>query len=144
MSPPPDTSPPGAAYAESDWLHLTHRLRQRLVSLHRQTAGTHLAQEANLVVIDANRLCDYVERLHREAHRWMAANPQPHRGPQSPSADLASTELQHAAIDVQREQHETSENAIQFMKALLMWVDTPDERARNVGESTNREPPPPT
>jgi predicted small secreted protein len=39
---------PGPDFAQSDWLNVTHRLRQRLGSLHHQTAGTHLAQEASL------------------------------------------------------------------------------------------------
>jgi len=131
MSPPPATShPQGPVYPESDWLHLTHRLRQRLGSLHRQTAGTPLAQEANLVVIDANRLCEYVELLHREASRWISANSNPGMEQQTSPSDPTSAEIQDAAVEVQREQHEASGNALQFVKALLMWVDTPSERAR--------------
>jgi|GEM_PF-6461632 len=41
--------------------------------------------------------------------------------------DLNALEIQRAAVSIQREQHEQSGNPMEFIKALLMWVETPEE-----------------
>ena len=119
----------------SSWLELMERMRRRLEGLRRNAVGTPLEEETVLLARDAKKLCAHVEQLHREAHRWLSQTSSLTDDNGDSSSDIPAVEVERAAVSIHREQHEQSANPLQVIKALLMWVDTPEERVRD-GDST--------
>ena len=102
----------------------------RLEDLRHRAAGTLLESEVEDFAKDASKLCEHVAHLHQEAHRWLSKYSAPMESNRIDPADSPAAEVQRAAVTIHREQHEQSNNPLQVIKALLMWVDTPEERAR--------------
>ncbi|MFN0125171.1 MAG: hypothetical protein ACKV19_00605 [Verrucomicrobiales bacterium] len=114
-------------------------MRDRFDALHRKVTGTPLEQEVGLLARDARKLFDHVELLHRETRRWWSeARPSAPEG-EDTSKDVNDPEMQRAALSIRREQHEQSSDSMEFIKALLMWVETPEEHA-GVGADTRTQP----
>lgn len=128
------TSPPAPISAlehPSGWLDFTTRVRTRVEALRWKATGTSIEQEVEILAKDARKLCDHVELLHRETHRWLSETGRPPSESEGATADLNSLDIQRAAVSIQREQHEQSRNPMDFIKALLMWVETPEEHVGN-------------
>jgi hypothetical protein len=123
----------------SGWLDFTTRMRNRFEALHRKTAGTPLEQEVDILARDARKLFDHVELLHRETHRWLSETRQSAAEGEVASKDLNDPEIQRAAVSIQREQHEQSGDPMEFIKALLMWVETPEEHVSNAAATPAKQ-----
>lgn len=106
----------------SDWQTLSADVRSRVASLQVSTSEAELAPLKR----DVAKLCDHLERLHRDAAELLASLEE------TPAeADVASTtEFDRAAIRIQRESHEGRADLKDIIKALFMWQDHPAERVR--------------
>lgn len=138
-TPPPYATPPTSPLPPtSGWLEFTTRMRHRFDALHRKAAGTPLEQEVDILARDARKLFDHVELLHRETDRWLSETRQSAAEAEVTSKDLNDPEIQRAAVSIQREQHEQSSDPMGFIKALLMWVETPDEHVGNAAATPSQ------
>lgn len=108
------------------WVELTKSVRDHasacLDGSESNDATTALAEEAL-------RLCDHVDRLHADLGELLTALDA--TGDSGPGRDPDAREIDMAAIETQRETHETSDSPRDILKALLMWRDDPAERVRH-------------
>lgn len=139
QTPPSEDSPaPPRPAPASSWLELAARVRGRLDSLEDTVRGTALSEEVRALAVDCKRLLAHVELLHHETRRWWSASdPMSPEGDSDP-AEVEDAEIQRAAVSVRREQHEESRDPMQFIKALLMWVETPQEHAGAAAETRSQ------
>jgi len=121
-------------------LGLTARVRERLARLQRETSGTGLGQEVSALAADTSQLCDHIERLHGEAHRLIAEYRALTLEVESAGLDVETEEMQRTAIEIQRDQHRKSASTMEFIKAMFMWVDTPEERLRAQHSQSDEAP----
>lgn len=122
--PPPHVGQP------TSWSQLAEHVGARLENLRLRAAGTSLESDVEHIAKDAAKLCDHVAYLHQEAHRWFTESSGLRDSGETDPAESPAAEVQRAAVTIHREQHEQSDNPLQVIKALFMWVDTPEERVR--------------
>ncbi len=106
------------------WLELSSRVRR-------------LAEETSpdsALAGESLRLCDHVERLHADVEHLLASLRNENDGALSdqPLETLPTPpeeKVTEANLQIQNEMHQKSDLQ-QIIKALFMWKDDPEERAR--------------
>lgn len=113
-----------------EWLELSSRVRHLSQEIHAKAEDTPLAVDSAVLVSEATRLCDHLERMHRDVERLLENLDVPFAERNSSKDLLELDEVQLAAIKIHREGHEKSTSVKEVIKALFMWQDDPVERAR--------------
>lgn len=113
------------------WIDLSKRVRDMAQGLSSRTVGTHLAADTATLAEDVSRLCDHVERIHRDAGELLAQpddeDDRVRLGEVSPA--LKAEAPQREAVRIRREGYEMRPDFKDIIKALFMWQDDPVERA---------------
>ena len=118
------------------WIDLSDKVRVLAADLKLKTAGSNFASEAEHLSQETARLCDHVEKLHTDVIDLI--DNLEDRIPlceQDTSVKVESSGLdcdivENEKIEIQRESHELRSDFKDVLKALFMWVDDPEERAR--------------
>ena len=112
----------------AEWIALSSRVRTLAIRLSEKAHGTSLEADAAELLSEIPRLCDHLERIHREAGNFLSELDEefPETTTDSPNADL--DEVQRAALQIHREAHELRADFKDILKALFMWKDDPAER----------------
>ncbi len=114
------------------WVDLSSTVRDLASDLKLKAAGTSLAGDANHLSQETARLCDHVERIHRDVIDLLE-NIETHiplNGSDRNPPDVADEEVHREEIQIQRESHELRSDFKDVLKALFMWRDDPVERVR--------------
>ena len=112
----------------AEWLALSAKVRTLAIRLHEKAHGTPLEADAAELFSEIPRLCDHLERIHREAGNLLTELDEnlPETTTTSASADL--NEVQRETLQIHRETHELRADFKDIIKALFMWQDDPAER----------------
>ncbi len=120
----------------SAWIDLSKRIRRLANDIRSRSVGTHLAADTATLAEDVSRLCDHVERIHRDAGALLAqADDSDDRvtvGDVSSALKAEAPQLE--AVKIRREGYEMRADFKDIIKALFMWQDDPVERSRAVTE----------
>lgn len=111
-----------------EWLDLSSRVRRLALEAQSKSVDSSLANEAL-------RLCDHVERLHADVEQLLVNLRTDHSGFPEPTPVPAHTppppeKINEANLQIQREMHQKSDLE-HIIKALFMWKDDPEKRARD-------------
>lgn len=105
-------------------------MRSHLKEILTQAAGTALESDLQRLHADATKICDHVDRIHRDAKRMLIELDERLPEIDSVPEGLDPEEVQREAIQIQRETHELRADFKDIIKALFMWRDDPEERVR--------------
>lgn len=110
-----------------EWLDLSSRVRRLALEAQSKSADSSLAAEAL-------RLCDHVERLHADVEQLLVTLRTDHSEFPEPTPVAAHSppppeKINEANLQIQREMHQKSDLE-HIIKALFMWKDDPEKRAR--------------
>lgn len=113
-----------------EWSDLTNRVRARLSDSEATLRHQPESHGFHLLAVDVRSLCDRFDRLHLEVHRLLSdyQGATSHGPETTPPIDPAS--LEQASVAIQREQHTQSSGPMEVLKALFLWRENPEERAR--------------
>jgi hypothetical protein len=115
------------------WIELSDRVRNLAAAMKTKAAGTALSADADHLSQETDRLCGHVERIHAEVidlvDKLEAQFPLPE--PDAQSNPLKSEEVDHEYNRIQRENHELRADFKDVLKALFLWRDDPNDRARD-------------
>jgi hypothetical protein len=122
------------------WLDLSSRVRKRADDLQIKAIATPLAAEATQLNADLARLCDHVERIHRDVGKLISGPEEAQSTLGSVHPDLKSEEVQREAVRIHQENHEIRADFKDIIKALFMWQEDPVERTREKRETQETPP----
>ncbi len=113
----------------SEWIELSSKVRTLVSEVHAKAAGTALSPDIATLADATTKLCDHLERIHRDVEKLLVELDEklPEMGSLPPNVDPA--EVQREAIQIHRETHELRADFKDIIKALFMWQDDPVERA---------------
>lgn len=110
------------------WVKLSNNVREQVADcLDRKADEDSVIALARKVLT----LCDHVDQLHRDLSGLLGAleGSATDSGKKEPD----EREIDFAAVEEQRETHDTRSTPLDILKALLMWRDDPAERVRGKG-----------
>lgn len=110
----------------SEWLALTDRVRILSAQIHHENPSDNTA----LLNGEVTKLCDHVERIHRDVSELLARLDESLPELDFPPLSVEPTEVQEEVIQIRRETHELRADFKDILKALFMWQDDPVERVR--------------
>jgi hypothetical protein len=115
------------------WIEHSDRVRNLAAALKLKAAGTALAADADHLAQETSQLCGHVERLHADVIDLVGKleTQVPLPEPDLQTTPLKSEELDHEYNRIQRENHELRADFKDVLKALFLWRDDPNDRARN-------------
>lgn len=115
------------------WIELSNRVRDLAAALKLKAAGTVLAADADHLAQETSQLCGHVERLHADVidlvGKLEAQIPTPE--PDAQPIPLKPEEVDQGYNRIQRENHELRADFKDVLKALFLWRDDPNDRARD-------------
>lgn len=110
-------------------IQLSNHVRLLASVLRDRTKESPFAADALILSAGVNSLCDYVKRLHEGAETLFAtSSAEGASAAGTPESELTAGEKK--AMEIQEEIHEFNPAAIDTIKALFMWRDSPEERLR--------------
>lgn len=122
------------------WLDLSSRVRKLAEDLQMNANATPLVADATRLNSELTKLCDHVERIHRDVGKLISGSDEtvPQVGSVHPA--LESEEVQREAVRIHQENHELRADFKDIIKALFMWQEDPVERTREKHEAQARPP----
>ena len=115
----------------TEWLDLSNRIRNLAEQMMSRTRGTVFFDDASSLVTETSKLCDHLERMHRDIGELVAKQDVEEESVPDPAHPaLQSAEVQREAVKIHREGHELKPDLKDIIKALFMWQDDPVERTR--------------
>lgn len=122
------------------WLDHSSRVRKLAEELQIKASDTPLAADATRLNTELDKLCNHVERIHREVGKLVSgsADTMPAVGSVHPA--LKSEEVQREAVRIHQKNHEMRADFKDIVKALFMWQEDPVERTREREDSQEIPP----
>ena len=114
----------------AQWSALSSRVRTLAIRLSEKAHGTPLEADAVELLREIPKLCDHLERIHREAGNLLTELVENLPEPTIASPSLELDEVQREALQIHRETHELRADFMDIIKALFMWQDDPAERVQ--------------
>lgn len=114
----------------AQWIALSSRVRTLAIRLSEKAHGTPLEADAVELLREIPKLCDHLERIHREAGNLLTELVENLPEPTIASPSLELDEVQREALQIHRETHELRADFMDIIKALFMWQDDPAERVQ--------------
>ncbi|MFK7849702.1 MAG: hypothetical protein AB8D78_01890 [Akkermansiaceae bacterium] len=118
------------------WIDLGDEARELAKSLKLKTAGTQFASESDALSDKVERLGAHVEKIHADVIDLIENIEDRVPLPESISSEDETDSkvdrevVENEKIQVQREKHELRNDFKDVLKALFMWVDDPEQRAK--------------
>ncbi|NLT70329.1 MAG: hypothetical protein GXX91_06505 [Verrucomicrobiaceae bacterium] len=109
---------------------MSRHVRQLARSLCDKTRTTPYAADSLILANEVDGLCDYVEQLHGEVKTILTQIDVTATSATISGGDGLSSE-DRKAMEIQREIHELHPTALDTIKALFMWRDSPEQRLRD-------------
>ncbi|MES2438312.1 MAG: hypothetical protein V4584_04575 [Verrucomicrobiota bacterium] len=117
----------------AEWIELSSRVRTLAKCLNGKAHGTPLEADTAELVSETTRLCDHLERIHRDVGNLLIELDEKMPELDSLPPNVDPDEVQREAIQIHRETHELRSDFKDIIKALFMWQDDPAERVRMKG-----------
>ncbi|RYD18055.1 MAG: hypothetical protein EOP88_23950 [Verrucomicrobiaceae bacterium] len=114
----------------TEWIELSQSVRHLASRLETKAAGTILADDASQLSAETTRLCDHLERIHRDVETLLVELDEklPVLDALPPNVD--PDEVEREALQIHRETHELRADFKDIIKALFMWQDDPSARVK--------------
>ncbi len=111
-------------------IQLSRHVRQLARNLRDKTRTTPYAADSLILANEVDGLCDYVEQLHGDVKTLLTQiDTAGDSAARSGGGELSSEDKK--AMEIQREIHELHPTALDTIKALFMWRDSPEQRLRD-------------
>lgn len=114
----------------TEWIELSQSVRHLSSLLETKATGTALAADASQLSAETTRLCDHLERIHRDVEALLVELDEKLPVLDSIPANVDPEEVEREAIQIHRETHELRADFKDIIKALFMWQDDPAARVK--------------
>lgn len=114
----------------TEWIELSQNVRHLANQLETKATGTALATDASQLSAETARLCDHLERIHRDVEALLVELDEKLPVLDSLPPNVDPDEVQREAIQIHRETHELRADFKDIIKALFMWQDNPVSRVK--------------